>query len=64
LGIKPGPVTPEGISARTVDGRTLYVNSKNVPVTVTFEGTKTAVLSRKSHTGKIELPAFGVELLE
>jgi len=42
----------------------LYVNSKNVPVTVAFEGTKTGVLSRKGYTGKIELPAFGVELLQ
>lgn len=64
LGIKPGPVTPEGVFARTVEGRTLYVNSKNVPATVTFQGTKTGLLSRQSYTGKIELPAFGAELLQ
>jgi beta-galactosidase len=64
LGIKPGPVTPDGVSARTVEGRTLYVNSKNSPVTVTFDGTKTGVLTHKSYTGKVDLPAFGVELLQ
>jgi len=64
LGIKPGPVTPDGVSARTVEGRTLYVNTKNAPVTVTFVGTKTGVLTRKSYTGRIDLPAFGVELLQ
>jgi beta-galactosidase len=64
LGITPGPVTPEGVSARTVEGRTLYVNSKNVPVTVTIEGTKTGVLSHKSYTGQIQLPAFGAEIVQ
>jgi beta-galactosidase len=64
LGIKPGPVTPDGVSARAVQGRTLYVNSKNSPVTVTFDGTKTGVLTHKSYTGKVDLPAFGVELLQ
>jgi len=63
LGINPGPVTPDGVSARTVQGRTLYVNSKNTPVTVTFDGSKTGVLSGKSYTGRMELPAFGVELV-
>ncbi|MEA3388879.1 hypothetical protein [Sphingobium sp. CCH11-B1] len=42
----------------------MYVNSKNVSATVTFEGTKTGLLSRQSYTGKIELPAFGAELLQ
>jgi beta-galactosidase len=64
LGIKPGPVTPEGVSARTVQGRTLYVNSKNSPVTVMFDGTKTGILTHKRYTGKVDLPAFGVELLQ
>jgi beta-galactosidase len=64
LGIKPGPVTPEGVSARTVNGRTLYVNMKNSPVTVTFEGTKTGVLSGRTYSGNLELPAFGAELLQ
>ncbi len=27
LGIQPGPKTPEGVYARVVDGRTLYVNT-------------------------------------
>jgi beta-galactosidase len=64
LGIKPGPVTPDGVSARTVEGRTLYVNTKNAPVTVSFNGTKTGALTHKTYAGKIDLPAFGVELLQ
>jgi beta-galactosidase len=64
LGIKPGPVTPDGVSARTVEGRTLYVNTKNSPVTVNFNGTKLSVLTHKTYAGKIDLPAYGVELLQ
>jgi beta-galactosidase len=64
LGIRPGPLTPDGVSARTVEGRTLYVNTKNEPVTITFAGTKTGLLSHKSYTDKIDLPAFGAELLQ
>ena len=64
LGIKPGPITPEGVSARTVQGRTLYVNTKNAPVTVTFDGTKKGVLTHRTYAGKIDLAAYGVELLQ
>jgi beta-galactosidase len=64
LGIKPGPVTPDGVAARTVEGRTLYVNTKNSPVTVSFLGTKSGVLTHKTYAGKIDLPAYGVELLQ
>ncbi|KAA6460932.1 beta-galactosidase [Acidobacteria bacterium AB60] len=36
-GIPPGPSTPEGVFARTIDGRTLYVNTtgeeKKIPIT-------------------------------
>lgn len=64
LGITPGPATPEGVSARTVEGRTLYVNSKSEPVTVTVDGTKSGVFTHKKYAGKIELPAYGVELVQ
>jgi beta-galactosidase len=40
------------------------VNMKNSPVTVTFEGTKTGVLSGRTYSGNLELPAFGAELLQ
>src|ERR1035438_6147847 len=36
LGIEPGPATPEGVYARVVQGKTLYVNStgesKTIPI--------------------------------
>ncbi|WP_423605218.1 hypothetical protein [Sphingomonas sp. MS122] len=57
---QPVDRSPEQIKQDiAVQGRTLCVNTKNAPVTVTFEGTKTGMLSRENYTGKIELPAFG-----
>ncbi|MHA6720415.1 beta-galactosidase [Sphingomonas sp. RS6] len=64
LGIERGPKTPEGVVARVVDGRTLYVNTANAPVSVPFDGTRKGILTRRSYTGRIDLPAYGVELLE
>jgi beta-galactosidase len=64
LGIQRGPVTPEGVTAREVDGRTLYVNTTEAPVTVRFAGTRRGFLTRKSYTGSIELSGYGVELLQ
>jgi beta-galactosidase len=41
-GIQPGPSTPEGVYARVVDGRTLFVNTtgeeKRIPITGTGKG--------------------------
>ncbi|MTV36528.1 beta-galactosidase [Duganella radicis] len=52
LGIAPGPVTPEGVYAREVQGRTLYVNTTTKPQQVTQAG-KT-----------VSLEPYGVELLQ
>ncbi len=64
LGIERGPSTPEGVVARMVDGRTLYVNTMNASATVRFEGTKTGILSHKSYVQKIDLQPYGAELLQ
>jgi beta-galactosidase len=64
LGIKRGPETPDGVVARVVEGRTLYVNTDNAPKTVTIAGTKTGVLSGRRFTDKMDLPPYGVELLQ
>ena len=63
LGIERGPVTPDGVIAREVEGRTLYVNTTQAPIKVDFSGVKTGFLSKKQYSGSIELPAYGVELL-
>lgn len=64
LGINPGPVTPKGVVARTVDGRTMYVNTNDAPATVSFSGTKRDVITGKSYSGTLDLEGFGVALLQ
>jgi len=63
-GIQPGPKTPEGVYARIVDGRTLYVNTteeeKDVAVGVKAHG----VLSHQTYDGKMELGPYQVDLVE
>jgi beta-galactosidase len=64
LGIKRGPVTPEGVYARAVDGRTLYVNTGRKPVEIDIEGRKNGILSGKRWSGKLQLGSHGVDVLE
>jgi beta-galactosidase len=64
LGIKRGPVTPEGVYARVVNGRTLYVNTNRKPVEVDIEGVKKGILTGKAFTGKLHLPSNGYEIFE
>ena len=64
LGIKPGPATPEGVYARVVDGRTLYVNTtaeeKAIAVGMNVHG----VLSNKSYRGEMKLGPYQADLVE
>ncbi len=64
LGIKPGPKTPDGVYARIVNGRTLYVNSTSAPKDIPLEGDKTGLLSGKAWHGVLHLDAYGVDLVE
>ncbi|MCI4592311.1 beta-galactosidase [Sphingobium sp. BYY-5] len=64
LEIERGPSTPDGVVAREVDGRTLYVNTRNAPATVYFSGTRTGILSGKSYTQKIDLKSYDAEFLQ
>lgn len=63
LGIERGPETPEGVYARVVDGRTLYVNTTTQPQVVPIQGQKTGVLSGRSWNGSLRLEPYGVDLL-
>lgn len=64
LGIKPGPVTPVGVYARVVDGRTLYVNSTTEPREIPLDGDRKGVISGRALHGTLHLDAYGVELVE
>jgi beta-galactosidase len=64
LGIAKGPATPQGVYAREVEGRTLYVNSTGEDRVVSLAGTKLGVLSGKTHTQTLTLAPYGVELVQ
>jgi len=64
LGLQPGPRTPEGVVARVVDGRVLYVNTTGEAREVPIEGAMRGVLSGRRWTGALRLEPLGVELLE
>jgi beta-galactosidase len=64
LGIRRGPVTPEGVYARAVNNRTLYVNTNRKAVEVDIDGSRKGILSGKDWQGKLQLGANGVEVLE
>lgn len=64
LGIHPGPKTPEGVYARLVNGRTLYVNTtdqeKDFPIGIKEHG----ILSHQSYDGEMKLGPYQVDLVE
>ncbi|HEX7645028.1 MAG TPA: beta-galactosidase [Burkholderiaceae bacterium] len=64
LGIVPGPKTPDGVYARVVDGRTLYVNTTGEARDVQIDGAMNGVLGGKHWSGVLRLEPLGVELLE
>lgn len=64
LGIQRGPVTPAGVYARVVNGRTLYVNTNRNSVEFEIEGQKKGILSGQNWSGKLQLGANGVDVLE
>jgi len=64
LGVAPGPKTPEGVLARAVDGRVLYVNTTGETRVVPIEGAMKGVLSGRRWTQALRLEPLGVELLE
>jgi len=64
IGIHLGPKTPEGVYARAVAGRVLYVNSTNEAQEVQLAGPMTGVLSGQHWAGRLQLPPYGVDLLQ
>jgi beta-galactosidase len=63
-GVEDGPATPEGVYARTVGGRTLYINTNYVDIAVPLAGTKKGLISKKTFQGQMILPQRGAELVE
>ncbi len=64
LGLHRGPETPEGVYARTVGGRTLYVNSTIASQSVKLPGWFHLTLSGTDARDRLQLKPFDVELVE
>jgi beta-galactosidase len=62
-GIHRGPDTPEGVYARAVDSRILYVNTTAARQTINIPGTWQDTLSGKRIHTSFEMDPFGAELL-
>ena len=62
--IQPGPSTPEGVYARSVDGRTLYVNTTEEKKTVPLEGSKRGMLTNRIYDGTMVLDPLSSELVQ
>ena len=64
LGIETGPKTPEGVYARVVEGRTLYVNSTAEEKAIEITGRGHGVLTHQTYEGVIKLAPYQVDLVE
>jgi len=64
LGIALGPQTPEGVYAREVDGRTLYVNTTRDEKDVVVGAHARGVISQKTFNGVMKLGPYQAELVE
>jgi beta-galactosidase len=64
LGIERGPETPAGVYARSVEGRTLYVNTTTEARDIALQGTNTGVITGRSYSGTLHLEPYGVELVQ
>ncbi|WP_235074260.1 beta-galactosidase [Asticcacaulis sp. AC466] len=64
LKIAVGPKTPEGVYARDVNGRTLYVNTTAANKVVAISGRKTGLITHTSWDTEVHLGPYGVDLLQ
>lgn len=63
-GIQPGPSTPDGVYARVVEGRTLYVNTTGEQKNVAIEGSKRGILTNRVYEGAVVLAPLEADLVQ
>jgi beta-galactosidase len=62
-GITPGPRTPEGVYARVVEGRTLYVNTTQKKKMIPISGKKSGIISGRVYDGVVVLGPLEADLI-
>lgn len=63
-GIEPGPQTPDGVYARVMNGRTLYVNTTSEEKMISISSAKKGLITHHSYEGAIVLGPQQVDLVE
>ena len=63
-GIAPIPQTPEGVYARVVDGRTLYVNTTGQQKKILIVGRKKGIITNRVYDGAVILDPQEADLLQ
>jgi beta-galactosidase len=59
-----GPQTPEGVYARVIEGRTLYVNTTGQQKKVLIVGQKKGILTNREYDGSLILGPQEADLLQ
>jgi beta-galactosidase len=63
-GFQPGPMTPNGVFARVVDGRTLYVNTTGEGKSIPINGVKKGIISNRTFKGAVVLEPQEADLIQ
>jgi beta-galactosidase len=63
VGLQPGPRTPDGVYARVVDGRTLYVNTTQREQRIPVEGRRQGIISGRVYEGTVILGPQDADLI-
>ncbi len=63
-GIQAGPQTPDGVYARVVEGRTLYVNTTGDEKKIHIAGAKKGIISGRVYEGTMVLGPQQADLIE
>jgi beta-galactosidase len=64
VGVERGPATPAGVSARVVEGRTLYVNTSDRAVDISITDKKEGVITGRRYDGVLHPDPYEVDLLQ
>jgi len=64
VGVQPGPRTPEGVFARTVEGRTLYVNTTQTEQRIPMAGTRKGLITNRAYDGTLVLGPQEADLVQ
>lgn len=63
-GVLPGPQTPQGVYARIIDGRTLYVNTTGEEKKIPISGSKKGIITQRTYQGAVILGPQEADLVQ